>query len=1196
MPKTKIKGHRIDEGQIKDNHLDKDLVFKEGERLVLNYPTHSNSNDLTKNEKAILTNGGLADTLHTHVGGGGGENGIYTNKERDLQILKLNMKLNSSIYALDNASKEVFDDDDSVDYTQPNFDFDLKEDVISNNNLNTEKQFNNYYLRYKMGYGFTDFKNKYIECNKNNKINIYLNKACEKNYGVEIYKIINSPFINSLLNNNKNLFNNKEFKNIKSKDNLIKIRKFIEYRNPQYYWDDNRTCDLVNYNNKYIVGNVFKYNKSTGGHYSDPNQTFFNRFLTINNNFSGKFKINICAYARSTDDFNNENVSSSNFLGVQEVKNLENIIVYAYNTNNKTYERIAPNGDGEYVIQDKNCISIDLSSFDYFDFLDNNKNDCRYESSYIYLKDYGGKKLDREYIVSCFSPILEITENKNNVQKFSMTICYSNTRHYNNSLLNIINKFDLKSFILPKEIKDFNSLITCGKSESDFYTKALINKEPTVISLVDSNYNKNFCGTYIYTDKVKFDVSKNPETSWASYSPEYVGTEIKNITQINAIMIDNDYIIRNVGELKDINYLKLKLRIPKRIGSNINIYEPIALINKYYRSGWNTIPYISSSSNMQNGDVIQNNNRTRPIYLDNSYADENSNYIELGEIDVIFVKDSVIGVDISFETDNYKNLCFLSDNNVNNYCKTNNMSAYTNPCITDYNYYKYRNLYYYKTISLTSNKLLIEYDLYYYNHCSSVIDLNNYKDNDYISNNKLIRNYDDTNIFNKVFITQIPWRNNFGTTSNFSYKILPSDININKIYFSRDKILNKKVNYLTSNQYYDKDLTLKKDVKYTTDSFTDNNYYFAFKEDYGFCCTINVNIITPFINVSSIAYKFDDIINRFKLCFNCNTIVGNGVNTYDFTDNDNFMPSYIEFYYFTKDNKDIIDAIDNNKLDSTILVPHKLNKLMIKSCEFVANDSRSTLYNNSSNEYFTLSNNSIEFKKFFNSEIFYNINTDLCKDVVGIVMIDQMIDNVNSNPPKLILKKYFTKDDDTAWLDASNGYYTYTAKRAGYCSVSQSLEGYSCCYDSEESNDYNKPINRKEIIFKSNETVKDNLIITDDNMERKEIIFNEYEESTYGSLNVKYNNSLDLMELKNNNLSGTLLFKTMNLKTYKRMLLTYQSTGDLEINISNDNQKNWIKINQDDLFEFKDVSETLDIRVDMKPNAKLYSIGFLYSL
>lgn len=116
MANTKLKGHRIAEKALEDKHFKDDVVFEEGGRVALNFPTHSNEADLTLDEKNTLTQLGNADSLHYHTGGGGGPQGIYTNEERDAQLLRLNLLVNSSRYGIDRSVRDSLENDDTIDY------------------------------------------------------------------------------------------------------------------------------------------------------------------------------------------------------------------------------------------------------------------------------------------------------------------------------------------------------------------------------------------------------------------------------------------------------------------------------------------------------------------------------------------------------------------------------------------------------------------------------------------------------------------------------------------------------------------------------------------------------------------------------------------------------------------------------------------------------------------------------------------------------------------------------------------------------------------------------------------------------------------------------------------------------------------------------------------------------------------------
>ena len=110
---TKIKSHRIEDGNVTLKHLDPLIKIPE-KQLELNYPTHTNEADLTLEQKNTMTLGGNADHLHHHAGGGGGVQGIYTNEERDAQLLRLAMMVNSDLFGLDQAIVDNYNDDSGV--------------------------------------------------------------------------------------------------------------------------------------------------------------------------------------------------------------------------------------------------------------------------------------------------------------------------------------------------------------------------------------------------------------------------------------------------------------------------------------------------------------------------------------------------------------------------------------------------------------------------------------------------------------------------------------------------------------------------------------------------------------------------------------------------------------------------------------------------------------------------------------------------------------------------------------------------------------------------------------------------------------------------------------------------------------------------------------------------------------------------
>ena len=111
---TKIGSHRIESGAIKKTHLESGMKFAEGTDLILNHPTHSNANDLNRDQYLALTQMGFADHLHKHSGGGGGDAGIYTNKQRDAMLLDLMMMFSSQVYRLENSLMDDFDNPDGI--------------------------------------------------------------------------------------------------------------------------------------------------------------------------------------------------------------------------------------------------------------------------------------------------------------------------------------------------------------------------------------------------------------------------------------------------------------------------------------------------------------------------------------------------------------------------------------------------------------------------------------------------------------------------------------------------------------------------------------------------------------------------------------------------------------------------------------------------------------------------------------------------------------------------------------------------------------------------------------------------------------------------------------------------------------------------------------------------------------------------
>lgn len=193
MSISQIKGYRIANGQITPDHLSSDFKLKENQ-LNLNYPTHDNSGDLTVEEKNTLTAMGNADKLHYHLGGGGGVQGIYTNEERDVQLLKLSMLVNSTKYGMDKSVKDMFKDDSSIYYgvktaIAPNL-------VLHNADaeypgvLNPNSDYS-YALVYKTLYGKTNVINASSITTGGGTVNAVTIEAADvppSNLGLEIYR------------------------------------------------------------------------------------------------------------------------------------------------------------------------------------------------------------------------------------------------------------------------------------------------------------------------------------------------------------------------------------------------------------------------------------------------------------------------------------------------------------------------------------------------------------------------------------------------------------------------------------------------------------------------------------------------------------------------------------------------------------------------------------------------------------------------------------------------------------------------------------------------------------------------------------------------------------------------------------------------------------------------------------------------
>lgn len=190
---TKIKGHRIQAGTIMQSHLEPNIKIPESQ-LELNHSTHSNEADLTVEQKNTMTLGGNADNLHHHAGGGGGIQGIYTNEERDAQLLKLSMLINSDIFGLSNAVIDRYTDASGVFFGYKHANSPVLQALTDDASFPGSLASNQEY-----SYGVS-FKNKYGQTNLlkaasaitgdgfTNSIRVELNDVPTDNQGVSIYR------------------------------------------------------------------------------------------------------------------------------------------------------------------------------------------------------------------------------------------------------------------------------------------------------------------------------------------------------------------------------------------------------------------------------------------------------------------------------------------------------------------------------------------------------------------------------------------------------------------------------------------------------------------------------------------------------------------------------------------------------------------------------------------------------------------------------------------------------------------------------------------------------------------------------------------------------------------------------------------------------------------------------------------------
>lgn len=193
MGATQIKGHRIGDKQIEQKHLHDSFILPE-DRLKLNHPTHSDAGDLTVAQKNTLTQMGNGDSLHYHTGGGGGPQGIYTNAERDVQLLKLSMLVSATKWGMDKSVKDLFDDDASIYYgfrnaISPTL-INITDDPSIGGLLPANTSFT-YGIAFKTQYGETEVSNTTVittGSGTNNSIKISIDEAPTGNKGMKLFR------------------------------------------------------------------------------------------------------------------------------------------------------------------------------------------------------------------------------------------------------------------------------------------------------------------------------------------------------------------------------------------------------------------------------------------------------------------------------------------------------------------------------------------------------------------------------------------------------------------------------------------------------------------------------------------------------------------------------------------------------------------------------------------------------------------------------------------------------------------------------------------------------------------------------------------------------------------------------------------------------------------------------------------------
>ena len=208
MGVTQIKGHRIADKQIELKHLHDNFILPES-RMNLNHPTHDNVGDLTLAQKNVLTQMGNADSLHYHTGGGGGAQGIYTDAQRDVQLLKLSMLVMSTKWGMDKSVKDLFDDDASIYYGLKNAKSPTLVNITDDSSIGGLLPANTSYtygIAFKTQYGETAVTNSTVITTgpgTNNSIKVSIDEAPTGNKGMKVFR--SSGDVEQVIVENENL-------------------------------------------------------------------------------------------------------------------------------------------------------------------------------------------------------------------------------------------------------------------------------------------------------------------------------------------------------------------------------------------------------------------------------------------------------------------------------------------------------------------------------------------------------------------------------------------------------------------------------------------------------------------------------------------------------------------------------------------------------------------------------------------------------------------------------------------------------------------------------------------------------------------------------------------------------------------------------------------------------------------------------